>query len=85
MDKFIVLWYNYSAKRGIFMEFELKDEYITLAQLLKACDVVYSGGQAKEYLANMEVFVNGVNENRRGKKIYRGDVVETNGIRIEVK
>lgn len=23
------------------MEFELKDEYITLAQLLKACDVVY--------------------------------------------
>lgn len=50
------------------MEFELRDEYITLAQLLKACDVVYSGGQAKEYLASMEVFVNGVNENRRGKK-----------------
>ena len=65
------------------MEFELKDEYITLAQLLKACDVVYSGGQAKEYLANMEVY--GVNENRRGKKIYHGDIVETNGIRIEVK
>ena len=61
------------------MEFELKDEYITLAQLLKACDVVYSGGQA------MEVLVNGVNENRRGKKIYHGDIVETNGIRIEVK
>ena len=37
------------------MEFELKDEYITLAQLLKACDVVYSGGQAKEYLANKGV------------------------------
>ena len=83
------------------MEFELRDEYITLAQLLKACDVVYSGGprpaklreakphrsrgQAKEYLASMEVFVNGVNENRRGKKIYHGDIVETNGIRIEVK
>lgn len=67
------------------MEFELKDEYITLAQLLKACDVVYSGGQAKEYLANMEVLVNGESENRRGKKIYHDDVVETNGIRIEVK
>ena len=67
------------------MEFELKDEYITLAQLLKACDVVYSGGQAKEYLTNMEVLVNGESENRRGKKIYHGDVVETNGIRIEVK
>ena len=56
------------------MEFELKDEYITLAQLLKACDVVYSGGQAKEYLANMEVLVNGVNENRRGKKIRQGTI-----------
>ena len=66
------------------MEFELRYEYITLAQLLKACDVVYSGGQAKEYLASMEVLVNGV-ENRRGKKIYHGDIVETNGIRIEVK
>ena len=67
------------------MEFELKDEYITLAQLLKACDVVYSCGHAKEYLANMEVLVNGVNENRRGKKIYHGDIVEPNGLRIEVK
>jgi ribosome-associated protein len=67
------------------MEFELKDEFITLAQLLKACDIVYSGGQAKEYLAYEEVLVNGEPENRRGKKIRRGDVVETNGIRIDVK
>lgn len=67
------------------MVFELKDDYITLAQLLKACDVVYSGGQAKEYLANMEVLVNGEKENRRGKKIRHGDVVLTNGIRIEVR
>ncbi len=67
------------------MEFKLKDEFITLAQLLKACDIVYSGGQAKEYLASVDVFVNGEKENRRGKKIHRGDVVETNDIRIDVK
>ncbi len=67
------------------MEFRLKDEFITLAQLLKACDIVYSGGQAKEYLASVDVFVNGEKENRRGKKIHRGDVVETNDIRIDVK
>lgn len=67
------------------MEFKLKDEFITLAQLLKACDIVYSGGQAKEYLANVDVFVNGEKENRRGKKIHSGDVVETNDIRIDVK
>lgn len=67
------------------MEFRLKDEFITLAQLLKACDIVYSGGQAKEYLASVDVYVNGEKENRRGKKIHRGDVVETNDIRIDVK
>lgn len=67
------------------MEFRLKDEFITLAQLLKACDIVYSGGQAKEYLASVDVFVNCEKENRRGKKIHRGDVVETNDIRIDVK
>ncbi len=67
------------------MEFRLKDEFITLAQLLKACDIVYSGGQAKEYLASVDVFVNGEKENRRGKKIHRGDVVETNDIRIDIK
>ena len=69
----------------MIMQFQLKDEYITLAQLLKACDVVSSGGEAKEYLMYEEVFLNGVPENRRGKKIRGGDVVETNGIRIEVQ
>lgn len=67
------------------MQFQLKDEYITLAQLLKACDVVSSGGEAKEYLKNEEVFLNSIPENRRGKKIYSGDIVETNGIRIEIQ
>ena len=32
------------------MRFKLETEYITLAQLLKVCDVISSGGQAKEYL-----------------------------------
>lgn len=67
------------------MVFNLKDEFITLAQLLKACDIVYSGGEAKAYLADMEVLVNGEQENRRGKKLRSGDIVETNGVRIEIQ
>ena len=73
------------VKRGMRMQFQLKDEYITLAQLLKVCSVVASGGEAKEYLKQESVFLNGNPENRRGKKIYSGDVVETNGVRIEVQ
>lgn len=67
------------------MQFKLKDEYIKLDQLLKACDVVYSGGQAKEYLATHKILVNGVEENRRGKKIRVGDIVETEDLRIEIQ
>ena len=56
------------------MRFELNREYITLAQLLKFCDVVSSGGEAKIYLSEYDVLVNGEKENRRGRKIYKGDI-----------
>lgn len=67
------------------MEFQLKDEYITLQQLLKACDILQSGGQIKAYLAENPVLVNGEPENRRGKKLRAGDTVEADGIRIEIR
>lgn len=75
-----------NKQREVFsMHFKLRDEYIKLEQLLKACDVVSSGGQVKEYLANVDCFVNGEIETRRGRKIRVGDIVETEGIRIEVE
>lgn len=67
------------------MQFQLTDEYITLQQLLKACDILESGGQIKAYLAVKPVLVNGEPENRRGKKLRAGDVVEAEGIRIEIE
>lgn len=67
------------------MKFRLQTEHITLAQLLKACNVVQSGGEAKEYLNSVEVLVNGEPDQRRGRKIRQKDVVETNGIRIEIE
>lgn len=67
------------------MEFSLQGEYITLQQLLKACDVVSSGGEAKIFLEETDIYVNGEPENRRGKKIRKGDIVSFNEIRIKVK
>lgn len=60
-------------------------DYITLQQLLKACDIISSGGQIKSWLAENEVIVNGEPENRRGKKLRAGDVVEAQGITIEIE
>ena len=49
--------------------------YITLGQLLKAEAVISSGGQAKWFLHDNDVLVNGERDDRRGKKLYEGDTV----------
>lgn len=59
-------------------------DYITLGQLLKFVDVVMEGGEAKAYLASNKILVNGVEENRRGKKIRSGDIVELPEMVIQI-
>ena len=54
------------------------EEYITLNVLLKITDLISTGGMAKFFLAENDVFVNGERENRRGRKLYRGDIVKAN-------
>jgi S4 domain protein YaaA len=54
----------------------LESEYMTLGQVLKEANVISSGGQAKWYLAEQTVFVDGEPENRRGRKLYDGMMIE---------
>ncbi|TWI59591.1 S4 domain protein YaaA [Halalkalibacter nanhaiisediminis] len=51
--------------------------YITLGQVLKEVGIIDTGGMAKWYLAEHTVYVNGEDENRRGKKLVAGDVLTT--------
>ncbi|MFZ4454020.1 S4 domain-containing protein YaaA [Salibacterium aidingense] len=51
-------------------------EYITLGQLLQEAAIIDSGGMAKLFLSEFEVFVNGEPEQRRGKKLYHGDEID---------
>lgn len=53
----------------------IKDEYITLSQLLKLTDQFPSGGVIKNYINEEGVFVNDELEFRRGKKLYHNDIV----------
>lgn len=57
----------------------IKDEYITLGQLLKLTELIQSGGQAKAFLSMATIYINGDKENRRGKKLYPGDHVVIEG------
>jgi ribosome-associated protein len=54
----------------------LETDYMTLGQFLKEVNVIASGGQAKWYLAENSVFVDGELENRRGRKLYPGMMIE---------
>lgn len=56
----------------------IDSDYITLTQFLKIEGFINSGGEAKIFLSNQEVFLNGNLENRRGKKLYSGYVVRIN-------
>ncbi|HZK46635.1 MAG TPA: S4 domain-containing protein YaaA [Atopostipes sp.] len=65
---------------------EIRDTYITLGQFLKLADLISSGGMAKPFLQQMEVFVNDELENRRGKKLRNQDVVKITNIgEFEIK
>ena len=61
------------------------EEYITLNVLLKITDLIPTGGMAKIFLAENDVFVNGEKENRRGRKLYRGDIVKANKAEFLIK
>lgn len=60
----------------IYMEkIEIYTEYITLGQLLKIANIISSGGEAKFFLSENYAIINGVEDNRRGRKLYKGDKV----------
>lgn len=61
------------------IEFKIREdeEYIPLMQLLKAVNIVASGGEAKMIIDASMVKLNGEIEHRRRAKVRIGDIVET--------
>lgn len=62
----------------------LREEFIKLGQALKAVGLVENGVDAKFEIQDGNVFVNGEVEQRRGRKLYDGDIVEFNGEQIKI-
>ena len=61
---------------AIIKEIKITGDYITLGQLLKIEDLVSSGGETKFFLSQHDIKVNGEKEDRRGRKLYAGDLIE---------
>ncbi|QNK58064.1 S4 domain-containing protein YaaA [Paenibacillus sp. PAMC21692] len=60
-------------------EVSIRTEYIELGKFLKLADCISTGGQAKFFLQETVIHINGEADNRRGRKLYAGDKVEVEG------
>lgn len=56
-------------------QIKIETEYITLGQFIKLVNIFESGGMIKEFIQKEGVLVNGESENRRGRKLYREDII----------
>jgi len=63
----------------------IEEEYITLGQFLKHADIIQSGGMARPFLETYIVLVDGEEEQRRGKKLYPGTIVEIGEGRFRIE
>lgn len=66
------------------MEIKIRDEFIKLGQALKLAGVVEDGVEAKYAIQNGLVQVNGEVDQRRGRKVYEGDVITFEDQEIKV-
>lgn len=75
----------WQIRKADFMEtIILRDEFIKLGQALKAAGLCESGADAKDVILEGLVKVNGQVENRRGRKLYDGDIVSFNGEEVKI-
>ena len=66
------------------LEIKIRDEFIKLGQALKLAGVVKDGVEAKYAIQDGLVKVNGEVDERRGRKVYEGDVITFEDQEIKV-
>lgn len=64
------------------MEIFIKDDYIQLNQLLKYAGIISTGGEAKFFIEENDIVLNGVSVFELRKKIRVGDLLFINGEQI---
>lgn len=64
---------------------EIKSEFITLGQFLKFAGIINNGSDAKWYISENVIIIDGVQNNQRGKKIYDQSIVEVENKKYLIK
>lgn len=65
-------------------EVQIRTDMIRLGQLLKLAGLIDSSGEAKAFLADQPVLVNGEPEARRGRQLHPGDEVHAGGEQLRI-
>ena len=63
----------------------IRDNFIKLGQAMKLAGLVETGVEAKYEIEEGKVKVNGEPENRRGRKLYKGDTFTYKGNTVTVE
>lgn len=58
---------------------EISTAHIALGQFLKLAGCIQTGGEAKAFLQTTPVVINGEPDQRRGRKLVPGDIVQVEG------
>lgn len=66
------------------IEFQLRDEYVELCNLLKLAGIADSGGRGKQMVAEGMIQVDGQSEERKTAKIRAGQLVRCGDVMIKV-
>ena len=75
---------NFERVIKLMKQIKIFTEFVTLGQFLKLANLIQSGGEAKFYLKENKVIVNGEEDNRRGRKLYSGNIVEVEKQTFEI-
>ncbi|MBU3190048.1 RNA-binding S4 domain-containing protein [Clostridium bowmanii] len=59
-------------------EIKIETDIIKLDSFLKWAGIACLGTEAKYYIKNEEIKLNGIIETQRGKKLTKGDIIEFN-------
>lgn len=66
------------------IEIKIRDDHIRLGQAMKLAGIVSDGVQAKLEIQQGNVTVNGEQETRRGRKLYKDDVFCFDGNEVKI-
>ena len=66
------------------IEFQLKDEFIPLIQLLKFTGVAESGAMASDMVISGLIACNGKTEVRKRYKVRKGDLIQSDSFQIQI-